>query len=256
MLGKGKIVAFEGLDCSFKETNYKNFIKRLKKEKGMECGYDKDIITESFPRYDNEISIPLNKWLTGQLNRSVLKYMPSAVNALYSIDRMDFWLNVNHNNLEHRQDYLFVFDRYILSSPIYNPISMEKTTATDVLVDPLQFCIPLPNIVVWMRMKDFDVIKSIIQDKKNKDENEKDIEFLKKAWERSEEFLFKSNICEAIGIDLIVVDCLDENNNIRSEEELADEIWDRVLPILERPLQDRTGEELLGDLTSLQDEYK
>ena len=256
MFGKGKIVAFEGLDCSFKETNYKNFIKRLQEEKGMECGYDKDIISESFPRYNNDITIPLKKWLSGELNRTILKYMPSAVNSLYSINRMDFWINTNHNYLEHRQDHLFVFDRYILSSPIYNPIGMERATATDVLVDTLQFCVPLPNIVVWMRMKDFDVLKSIIQNKNNKDENEKDIEFLKNAWERSEEFLFKSNICKAIGTDLIVIDCLDENNNIRSEKELSDEIWDKVTPILELPMYNRTGEELIGGLSELITEYK
>ena len=61
MIEKGKIIAFEGLDCSFKETNYKKFTENLKKNYELKEG--EDLVTESFPRYDNDITIPLKKWL-------------------------------------------------------------------------------------------------------------------------------------------------------------------------------------------------
>lgn len=51
MFPKGLIIAFEGLDCSFKETNYKEFASRLVRDYPSKQDF---IITESFPRYQNK----------------------------------------------------------------------------------------------------------------------------------------------------------------------------------------------------------
>ena len=244
MIEKGKIIVFEGLDNSFKETNYKKFVENLKKNYGMEEG--KDLITESFPRYNNDITIPLKRWLDGSLNRDILKMIPNAVNTLYSIDRMDFWLNSNHNYLEHRKDYTFVFDRYSLSNGIYNPINLRETTSVDILNDPIAFGIPLPNVIVWMRMKDFDILKSLINKKSGKDENEKDLSFIECVWNNSEKFIQNDKLIDKFGIDLIVIDCIDDNGNIKSEDELEQEVWDKVHPILERPSKQINIENILS----------
>ena len=81
MRKNGIIIAFEGLDCSFKETNYNEFVQRMKAVYGSD-----NILTESFPRYDNESSIALKKWLNGIFDRVHLIKFLFGVNCLYSID--------------------------------------------------------------------------------------------------------------------------------------------------------------------------
>ena len=109
----GIIIAFEGVDCSFKETNYNEFVKRIK----AEYGEDK-IFTESFPRYGNESAVGVEKWLQGKFDRDHLIKYPLAVNSLYSMDRLSYWFEEDKNgnrmieNLKGVPDNFFCCDRY------------------------------------------------------------------------------------------------------------------------------------------------
>lgn len=222
------IIAFEGLDCSFKETNFNSFTNRLR-EMREEPGFK--IHTSSFPRYKTSPAEPAENWLNGVYDRDILKYYPMAINSLYNLDRMDYWLRKNENgttNLDLLNDkntfHYFVFDRYILSNTIYNPIHPNEAHVEDIIFNTDEFSIPRPNIVVWMRMKNFDVLVKLLAKKKNKDKNELDIDFLRKVWERSE-MIINSDLFRKTKIRLEVVDCLYANNTIRSKNELANYIW-------------------------------
>lgn len=234
------IISFEGLDCSFKETNFKSFVDRLKIMRDS-SGFN--IVTESFPRYGHPAAYHLEQWLGNHYNRNVLKSHPSAVDSLYSMDRFDYWYHKpNYEEENDPSDYrwidiidgkisanrftYFVFDRYNLSNTIYNPI-YPGVDIRDFTFDSDTFAIPNPNIVVWMRMRSFDVLCDLLAQKQNKDANELDIEFLRGVWERSEEII-KSDIFNKLGIKLIVVDCLDEDLNIKSREEISNYIWEHV----------------------------
>ena len=63
----GRIIAFEGLDNSFKETNYHAFVARLR------YSADVEILTESFPRYGTQSAIMLEKWLDDLSERKEVK---------------------------------------------------------------------------------------------------------------------------------------------------------------------------------------
>lgn len=225
------IIAFEGLDCSFKETNYKSFLYKLRDMRGP---YFK-IHKESFPRYNNSSAIGIKKWLNGDFDRDVLMNLPEARKMLYSLDRFSYWYDsadttdgtrrielLNDTNNFH----YFVFDRYSLSNTIYNPNDKNDLSIDDFLFDKDKFAIPNPNVIVWMRMKNFDVLKNLILKKNNKDENETDLEYLEEVWNRSEKMI--SNDFRSLSIKLLVVECLDKDNNIRSREELNAEIWERI----------------------------
>lgn len=224
---RNAIIAFEGLDCSFKETNHKAFVNRLMRTRD-ESIYK--IHTESFPRYDNPISEPLKQWLNGTLARPVLMERPKAVCNLYAIDRFSYWydtntLNCNLLHTDNKEFHYFIFDRYGSSNAIYNPI--YKDNFDNIVYDYREWLIPLPDVVVWMRMRDFDTLARLLGEKKDKDKNEMDLDFLKKVWDKSEEIIHSDAFTKA-NIDLIVIDCLDEDNNFRSKESLADEIWVEV----------------------------
>ena len=231
------IIAFEGLDCSFKETNFKAFVKHLRDIKDAS---EFSIITESFPRYEHPACYHVEKWLGNNYDRNVLKEHPTAVDSLYSMDRFDYWYYksndgditdyrwidiVDGKRSTDRFTY-FVFDRYNLSNTIYNPI-YPGIDIRDFTFDNDTFAIPNPDIIVWMRMRSFDVLCELLAEKKNKDANELDIEFLRSVWERSEAII-KSNIFDKLGIKLIIADCLDEDLNIRSRDEIHEYIWKQV----------------------------
>lgn len=234
------IIAFEGLDCSFKETNFKAFVNHLRDMRDP-SGFN--IITESFPRYGSHAAYHLEQWLGNHYDRNLLKAHPSAVDSFYSIDRFDYWYHKpNYEDAGDPSDYrwidivdgkvatnkftYFVFDRYNLSNTIYNPI-YPGVDIRDFTFDRDIYAIPNPNIVVWMRMRSFEILCDLLAQKQNKDANELDIEFLRGVWERSEAII-KSDIFDKLGIKLIVADCIDEDLNIKSREEIRKYIWEQV----------------------------
>ena len=58
-MGQGKLFAFEGLDCSFKETNSKAYLDYLRSK-----GRKAELF--SFPRYDKESSYFVREYLGGK----------------------------------------------------------------------------------------------------------------------------------------------------------------------------------------------
>lgn len=250
MFPKGLIIAFEGLDCSFKETNYKEFVSRLKRDYPSKQDF---IITESFPRYRNKGSYFLSKWLDGTYDREMLMTRPLAVNSMYCLDRLDFWqtkiplFNTRGQtkkpiDLRKEQTHCFVFDRYSFSNAIYNPAHGHlgyMPSIDDFNYDINIYGNPNPDIVVWMRMGDFSVLKNLIEQKSETDKNEKDIDFIHEVWNRSEHVL-KHNYFRHrsdINSSLIVIDCLDSQNNIRTKEDLANEVYLRVMRETEKILE-------------------
>lgn len=250
MFPKGLIIAFEGLDCSFKETNYKEFVSRLVRDYPSKQDF---IITESFPRYYSKGSYFLSKWLDGTYDRELLMNRPLAVNSMYSLDRFDFWQTKiplkyvrgqakKPIDLRKEKSHCFVFDRYSFSNAIYNPAHGHlgyMPSIDDFNYDANIYGNPNPDIVIWMRMKDFSVLESLIKQKENTDKNEKNIDFIHKVWDRSEHVL-KHNYFKYrsdINTSLIIVECLDEQNNIRSKEDLANEIYSRVMREVEKILE-------------------
>ena len=242
---KGKIIAFEGLDNSFKETNYNAFVSRLREDFELKSSLSKievkgmisssieipNIITESFPRYGNQSALMVEKWLDGSLDRNHMKKNAFATCSLYAMDRLSFWYESVHGlprNITRLRDSVFVFDRYSSSNAIYNPMGFDDNASiSDLLLDSTVFGNPSPNIVVWMRMKNFDTLASLIAKKQNKDANELDLSFIFSAWKRSEKAI-ADGIFDKAGIKLIVIECLDDNLNIRSREELSNEIYEKI----------------------------
>ena len=224
-----KIIAFEGLDCSFKETNCREFYRRF-----AEMYVFRDVRTESFPRYSEpNATYFINRWLNGTYERHFLRQYPKAIDSMYSLDRFDYWFAPDQfNRARIEAEATFIFDRYNFSNAIYNPINGEEPTVEDYVFDRDTFGIPNPDIIVWMRMRSFKVLSQLIAKKKNKDRNELDMTYLKMIHTRSEHVVhshfFEKN--PEIGVSkFVVVDCLDYDNKIKSREQLADEVYEKVI---------------------------
>lgn len=230
----GEIISFEGLDCSFKETNYNKFVNQLYNIKKT----DDLLFTESFPRYGNTYAEPLTGFLRNNMRRSAIKNNPMAVKSLFAIDRMNYWTHYYNNEFDKnklcRLDFLnnnscFVFDRYTLSNTIYNPLNGSSVQNDDVIFEKKHFGIPLPTIVIWMNMSNYYMLDQLLSKKKGKDYNETDTGYIREVWERSQdlfnnhkEYLINNNIY------LINIECLTVDNDgdpiIRTEKDIFENI--------------------------------
>ena len=76
-------------------------------------------------------------------------------------------------------------------------------------------------------MKNFDVLADLLAKKEGKDKNETDFEFIHDVWERME-YVLKWHYEQEISSKFIIAECLDENNNIRSREDIANDIWEQA----------------------------
>ena len=231
----GKIIVFEGLDNCFKSTNFETFVRSMKDI--YEFARDKyRVISEKFPRYGTQCAVGIEKWLNGSFDRDYMKKFPEAVNSQYSTDRFSYWFESVHgaerniNKLYNSDEYetCFIFDRYNISNAIYNPMVGNDTTVDDLLFDHDTFGIPQADLVIFFRMRDFDILKSLIAEKQNKDANEVDTTFLKQVWDRAEKAISSTEMFKKAGIELRIIEVLDDNNNLKSRDQLAKEVWEQV----------------------------
>lgn len=231
-----KIIVFEGLDNCFKSTNYDSFIRRMMLTSWETGGKECRVLTEKFPRYGTTSAIGVEKWLDGSFDRDHMKNYPEAINVQYSSDRLSYWFESIHGgerNINKLYDdespACFVFDRYNTSNAIYNPFVGNDTTVDDLTFDRDSFGIPQADIVVFFRMKNFSVLKSLIARKSDKDENELDTTFIQEVWERSERAIAKPEMFKRADIELVIIEVLNEDDTIKSKEELAREVWQTVI---------------------------
>lgn len=230
---KGQIIAFEGLDSSFKETNYKRFIDYLKSTFPKES--ERGLLTASFPRYGSQSCTMVERFLKNIIDSSRIREggYSDAICSLYSIDRLDYWntlFKIPYNNIQLTNlDLLdlptscFIFDRYNFSNAIYNPENGKEITKRDILKEKEKFGNPLPTILVWFRMNDRDTYLDILNEKSDKDFNESNKQFMADVWDRTDKF-FKSNILESCGITSVIVDCLDAKQNIRTRDDIFNDV--------------------------------
>lgn len=155
-----KLISFEGIDASGKETQAKMLYNHLK-EKGYNVAY------ESFPRYHTQIGKLIKQSLKGEVCLS-----PEAHHMLYEVDRMDFMDQLN--TLEKLGCDFVILDRYIHSNIAFgvaNGLSYNWLCM-------IQEYIRKPDIVFLL---DIPVEESIKRRENRQDLFEKDLDFLNRA---------------------------------------------------------------------------
>lgn len=171
---RGKIIEFEGLDASFKETNAKALADYLRKK-----GYTVSII--SFPRYNTEASYFVQKMLDGSYGY----VKPEAIHKMYALDRFDY---IKMNNVESRLESgeWFIFDRYVGSSMLYQTADIEDSKKRIEMQDEIAnyeyevLGIPKPDLVIAM-YSTLDLIVQKISEKDKTDEFERNIKFMRQV---------------------------------------------------------------------------
>lgn len=227
---KGKIIVFEGLDYSFKETNSKKLYQ-----------YIKENITEkvklfSFPNYESESSYFVKQYLKG--NYGELNDINHYTTSLfYLVDRFD---TVKKEKIEEllEEGYYIILDRYIGSNLIFQSAKIDQIYDNEIKaniekikylswIKNLEYSIcklPKEDITIYMNMP-IKVSYELMKERELKNNQDKDIH---EANRRYLELVEENALSIANTQRWNIVNCTDEELNIKTEEQLFDEILDIV----------------------------
>jgi len=100
---RGKIIVFEGLDCSFKQSN-----SEMLRDYLLTLG--KKVALFSFPVYDNDSSYFVREYLKGAYGKEPSDVNPMVGSMFYMLDMMDTW----KKKIEplYNEGYYIILDRY------------------------------------------------------------------------------------------------------------------------------------------------
>lgn len=146
---KNKIICFEGIDHSFKETNS----KRLAKELRYYFGYDK-VKLISFPNYESKSSYFVTKYLNGSYGK-LNELDPYLISVFYALDRYDTMISENINELLEK-DCWIILDRYTGSNLCFQSAKYkDKKEREEYIKKTLNFefnvlKLPKPDITIFL----------------------------------------------------------------------------------------------------------
>ncbi len=221
----GKLIVIEGVDASGKATQTEKIYTRLKEE-----GYNVRQI--SFPDYDSDFSVPVKRYLAGDLGRNADDVSPYAASTFYAIDRYasfkrDWGAFYNEGGI-------LIADRYVTSNLVHQAakIKGDKTAFMNWLYD-LEYDkleLPKPDLVLFLDMPPACARKLManrankITGGEQKDIHERDPQHLDKAYNNAME------IAELAGWEKIA--CA-YGENIRTIDDISDEIYKKVKMTIE-----------------------
>lgn len=216
-----KIFVIEGSDGSGKQTQIDLLYKRLTSD-GIK------ILRQSYPNYESDTSALVKMYLDGNFGQNPNDIDAYRTSSFYAVDRLGTHLTTVKPALDKGVSVLF--DRYVSSNAYHQGCKITDIVERDKFLDWLysfEFDIlklPRPTITFFLDMpyqKSIELTKDRqLKNGQSKDIHESDREHLKNAYE--------TGICIAKKLDWQVIECLDEEGNIKTREAIHEEIYDIV----------------------------
>lgn len=221
----GKLIIIEGSDASGKATQTSKLYDRLINE-GL------NVKKVEYPNYNSESSALVKMYLNGDFGDKAEDVNPYIASTFYAVDRYasykkeweDFYKNGG----------IILADRYTTSNMIHQAAKMqgeEKDKFLNWLYDYEfnMYKLPEPDCVIFLNMPP-EFSEKLMKDRANKitGDSRKDIH------ESNKEFLINSYnnaLYIADKYNWSKVDCT-ENNDIRTIDEIHEEVYKRVKSIL------------------------
>lgn len=192
------IVDFEGLDCSFKETNSKKLAEHLHGKR-----YE-------FPDYSSESSYFVRQYLSGKYS-NINNKIP--IMMAYLIEMFDVWHTKVVPDIKNGLEVV-VFDRFWYSNYYYQCDTIKDKINLQIMANELN----LPKCdIIFKMMTNFDLTF-----KKIKEKNSNDI--LESDEKKMRETHYKFSVCDFNGFKNICNIYTYDNNGFRSENDIFNEI--------------------------------
>lgn len=217
---KGKLFVIDGTDGSGKQTQFNKLKERLDQE-------NIDYKTVSFPNYDSPSASLVKMYLSGEFGKNAKDVSPYIASTFYAADRYATFKK------EYEEYYnnggIILADRYTTANMVHQAGKIDNKEELEKFLDWLWdfefnlYGLPVPTEVFFLNMpveKSLELIKD--RDNKftntaQKDIHESDVNHLKDAHKAACYVAKKYNWYE--------INCVDSNNNIRTIEDIHEEIY-------------------------------
>ncbi|MBQ7031090.1 MAG: thymidylate kinase [Bacilli bacterium] len=221
----GKLIVIEGTDCSGKGTQSDILLKRFEEE-------NKKVIKMSFPMYDTPTGRIIGGPYLGKESichgwfKEGANNVPAKVASLYyAADRL-YNIDVINHYLDN--DYIVILDRYVTSNMGHQAGKIkDKNERYEMFkwLEKLEYDLlelPKPDIKLFLHMP-YTYSKKLQNNRVELDEHELSEDNLINA---ENAYLEMTDL-----FDFIKIECV-KDNNIRSIEEISEEIYNKISELL------------------------
>lgn len=220
---KGKLIVFEGTDGSGKATQARMMAEHLKREGVSFREID-------FPRYGNPFAEPARLYLQGALGSKPGDVSAYAASVLYAVDRFASYKEDWGEAYEAGE--LILANRYTTSNAVHQASKLPDDERTDYLewlfaLEYGKLELPKPDLVIYLDLPT-DISERMMRQREaatgtTADIHEQDAAYLRRCRNNARKV---ANICR-----WKIIDC-SENGQIRTVENIHNEVWDLVQEIL------------------------
>lgn len=220
----GKMIVFEGTDGSGKSTQFKLLCGRVNRE-------GKSFRQLVFPRYDQPSSALIRMYLGGEFGKNPGDVNPYAASAFYAVDR---YASLKQDWGDYYQEGgLILTDRYTTSNAVHQGAKCSPEERPDFLrwLDDFEhnkLGLPRADLVLYLDMpteKSIELLRSREASTHTKaDIHELDTGYLA--------LCRKSALQAAEILGWTVIPCVNERGELRTIEEIHQQLWALVQPML------------------------
>lgn len=229
----GKLIVIEGIDGSGKATQSRLIKARLQRENHA-------LFVMSFPQYSHESSYFVREYLSGAYGKTAESVSPKQASLCYAMDRFHYF-KANPEVREAIEDpkVTLIADRYTTSSILFQSAKEKSVSGIYSIIDwicDLEYGtleIPKPDLVL-MPYLEFsknlellqarDITKNAHENHMSKDIHELDTEYLRHVHNASQV------VADKMGFRM--VDCMDNEGNLRSVEDIHEEMYGEVMKLV------------------------
>lgn len=222
---KGRLIVIEGTDGSGKSTQFARLCQRIQQE-----GIPFQRLV--FPQYEEESSALLRMYLRGEFGRRPEDVNPYAASSFYAVDRYASWKKVWQP--WYTDGGLVLADRYTTSNAVHQggKVPPDQRPAFFTWLADFEYRrlgLPEPDLVLYLDMPTPQAVALLRQREAathtQGDIHETDSAYLALCRETARQ--------AADRYGWRTVSCLDPAGTIRGIEEIHQEIWQAVRPLLE-----------------------
>jgi dTMP kinase len=219
----GRLIVIEGTDGSGKSTQFAKLCAHLDAE-----GQAHHRLV--FPQYQEESSALIRMYLRGDFGTNPSEVNAFAASAFYAVDRYASYKM--HWEGEFKNGALFLADRYTTSNAVHQAAKLTFEARRDYITwlsdfEYTKMGLPAPTLVIYLDLptkKAMELIGQRAEQGGSADIHETDEAYLA--------------VCREAAIQVAewegwtVVSCVNEAGDLRSIEDIHEEVWQLVLPYL------------------------
>ena len=220
----GKLIVFEGTDGSGKSTQFARLCQRV-----SDMGLDYQKLT--FPQYEEPSSALIRMYLGGEFGEKPGDVNPYAASAFYAVDRYASLKKVWGDYYE--RGGLILTDRYTTSNAVHQGVKCSRDERAEFLqwlndFEYNKMGLPRPDLVIYLDVPTEATVQ-LLRSRESQTNTQADIH------EKDTAYLAACRECAGQAADILGwkrIRCLDKNGELRSIEDIHQEIWAIVAPLL------------------------